>query len=278
MSGARLDPARHSDLRLLLSEAGIAPRHALGQNFLVDPQVCDRIVAQILKGSPASVWEVGPGAGQLTTRLCEAGIGAITAFERDTGILPVLKRVCADCPALEIVPGDALRSVPTALAERRTPDVLAGNLPYGIAATLIGRVLRAESAPSRMVVMVQLEVAERMIAHPASANYSGFSVLCAAVSRPMVVLRVGPTHFHPRPRVDSAVVLLERTRDMPAGLPELVNRAFGSRRKTLRNNLLRDADREQMSAAVAAADISPDLRAEVLSAEDFLRILAAIPE
>ena len=232
----------------------------------------------VLEGGPKRVWEVGPGAGQLTSRLCAAGLGSITVFERDAGIVPVLTRVCAACPELEVVPGDALRNVPAALAEKPAPDVLAGNLPYGIAATLIGRVLRGAVAPKRMVVMVQREVAERMIALPGSATYSAFSVICAAVANTRIAFRVGPRHFHPSPRVDSALVVLERIREMPGKLPDLVNRAFASRRKTLRNNLLRGPDRELLGVALQTAGVSPDLRAEALSADDYLRILAATPD
>lgn len=277
MTERSLDPARLSDLRMLLSDAGIAPRHSLGQNFLVNPRVCDRIVALILEHGPARVWEVGPGAGQLTSRICATDGVAVTAFERDPGILPALRRACAHCPDLEVIQGDALSTVAAALTEQPVPDVLAGNLPYGIAAVLIGRILRAANAPAELVVMVQREVAERMAAGPGSPQYSAFSVLCAARARVRIALRVGPGHFHPRPRVDSAVVTMQLDQRMPSGLPDLVNRAFASRRKTLRNNLCRADDAPQMEAALAAAGISPDLRAETLSVDDYLRILAAMP-
>lgn len=257
----------------LLSEHGLAPSRALGQNFVADPNTVRRIARLAGVGAGDHVVEIGAGLGSLTLALAETGAD-VTAIETDRHLLPVLEDVLggAERP-VRLVHADALHvDWPPLLAgaERWT---LVANLPYNIATPLVLDLLDGVPAIERMLVMVQAEVGERLAAGVGDAAYGIPSVKVAYWATARVVGRVSPEVFLPRPRVGSALVEIVR-RPAPAvdtdpeRLFALVRAGFGQRRKMLRRSLAGLVDAE----AFDAAGVRPEARAEELGLEDWARL------
>jgi 16S rRNA (adenine1518-N6/adenine1519-N6)-dimethyltransferase len=277
------------------------PRHGFkgrrwGQNFLVNQGAADSIVAAFRPAPEDLVLEVGPGEGALTARLI-GRVGRIAAVEIDpdlAGDLRLRLAGAAGHSGLEIIDGDILRVDLPALfsslgASPARPARVIANLPYNIATAVILRFL-LERAPVRdLLVMVQREVAERILSPPGRKSYGGLSVLCQVHARVEPVLRLHPGSFRPRPKVDSEVIRFTVrdpggavSRD-PAALPALLGAAFAHRRKTLQNNLaLLPPIGPEPGGALgvrAAADLlrqaglDPSARAEAVSPQGFLRLL-----
>ncbi len=263
-----------SDVHQLLGDHGLHPSRALGQNFVVDPNTVRRIarLAGVTDGS--AVVEIGAGLGSLTLALAETG-ARVVAVEIDRGIVPVLRQVVAG-HGVTVVEGDALELDWEDLlgpADPARPWALVANLPYNVATPLVIRVLEEAPQVLGLLVMVQREVGERWAASPGESAYGAVSVKIAYWGHARVVGRVPPTVFVPRPKVDSALVRIER-RPRPAVDPavvpydrlcEVVGAGFSQRRKMLRRSLAGVLDPN----AFAAADVSPEARAEDLSVEQW---------
>jgi 16S rRNA (adenine1518-N6/adenine1519-N6)-dimethyltransferase len=210
-------------------------RQKLGQHFLIREGILNRIAAAACPQPQDLVIEIGPGRGALTRKLLERAARVI-AIEVDPRLADGLRREYAAEPRLEVVEADALS---TDLAQwGRAP--IAGNLPYYIASAILERALR--SLPPRAVFLIQKEVADRLVARPGSRDYGYLTVRTAFFASARLLFAVKPAAFHPPPKVDSAVVLLE-PRETPAGIGDaeaflrFVSLCFAHKRKTLRNNL-----------------------------------------
>jgi len=266
-----LSPRQIDDL---LRRHDLAPSRALGQNFVADPNTVRRIARLARVGPGDRVVEIGPGLGSLTLALAETG-AQVLAIERDRHLLPALREVLGD-HAVEVVEGDA-----TALdwAGMLGDDrwALVANLPYNVATGLVLDVLAAAPQVERMLVMVQREVAERLVADPGSRVYGIPSVKRAYWAEARIVGTVPASVFIPRPRVESALVELAR-RAAPAVdvAPEvlfpLVELAFNQRRKMLRRALASRLD----AVAIEAAGVDPQARAEQLDVAAFGRLAAQL--
>ncbi len=261
----------------LLERHGLDPSRALGQNFVVDPNTVRRIVRLAGVGPGDPVVEIGAGLGSLTLALVEAG-AEVTAVEIDRHLLPLLEEVVAGAaPPVRVVAGDAMRLDWPEVLGGRSGWALVANLPYNVATPLVLDLLRDAPAIERMLVMVQKEVGERLAAEPATAAYGIPSVKVALRARARVVGTVGPDVFLPRPRVDSALVEIVRlpapaTDADPDLLVDLVETAFGQRRKMLRRSLAgRVAD-----DAFARAGVDPTDRPERLGIEAWGRLAGAV--
>jgi 16S rRNA (adenine1518-N6/adenine1519-N6)-dimethyltransferase len=225
-------------------------------------------------GAGDRVVEIGAGLGSLTLALAETG-AAVTAIEVDSGLVPALRSV-VEPVGVTVVEGDALRLDWAALLGAG-PWVLVANLPYNVATPLVADLLDGVPAISRMLVMVQREVAERLAAGPGDDAYGAVSVKVAYWATAKVVGRVPATVFHPVPNVEWALVRIDR-RPAPAVGPDvdpewlfrLVKAGFGQRRKMLRRSLAALVPAE----AFAAAGIRPEARAEELAVEDWGRLAA----
>ncbi|NTU72445.1 MAG: 16S rRNA (adenine(1518)-N(6)/adenine(1519)-N(6))-dimethyltransferase RsmA [Coriobacteriia bacterium] len=267
----------------VLKRHGLATKKSLGQHFLVDDNVVGRIIDLAALCGDETVLEVGPGIGTLTAALC-ANAGAVVAVERDADLLPVLAETTAGCAQLAIVRADAVAVTPEQLAEPFGPPIaLVANLPYAVAATVVLRFFEELPSLRSATVMVQAEVADRMAAAPGGRDYGSYTVKLRLIARAAGRFPVARTCFLPPPRVDSAVLRLERA---PLGAePELAriaartaDAAFAQRRKTIRNSLRSalGAPAEAVAAALAAAGIDGGVRAEKLEPERFIALAEAL--
>ncbi len=268
--------------RALLDAYGLATKHSLGQNFLVSNDVIEKIMALAELGPEDRVLEVGPGIGTLTLALL-AEAGQVTAIEADRSLEPVLSAHAAAHPSFAYIMGDALRVTPEEVVEASggEPCALVSNLPYNVAATVILRYLQEMPSLSRLVVMVQAEVADRICAEPGNRTYGAYTAKLSLLARVTGRFEVGPGNFMPPPHVNSAVVRLERAPLVDAGraaeVSAVIDAAFAQRRKTIRNSMSASGfDRAALDAAFAACGIAPTCRAETLSTEDFVRLAAAL--
>ena len=264
-----------TDVRSLLATHDLRPSRALGQNFLADPNTARRIVRLAGVGAGDRVLEVGPGIGSLTGALAEAVSpgGTVLALELDRHLLPALAEVVDGLPQVQIVQGDALSvDYDALLGDARWSMV--SNLPYNVATPLMARLLDEVPRLETMSVMVQKEVAERLVAPPGTRVCGAISVKVAYHAVATTLGIVPPTVFVPRPKVDSAVVRFERrpapTVDVPSaeGLFTLARAGFAQRRKTLRQ-ALRPVLGGRVEEVLAAAGIASIRRAETLTLEEW---------
>ena len=268
--------------RELLEAFGLATKHRLGQNFLIDNHVIERIMALAELTGDERVLEVGPGIGTLTLALLSEA-GRVVSVEMDRELEPVLSAHAAAHPNFSYIMGDALRVPAEKIAEAAggEPTALVSNLPYNVAATIILAFMQGMPGLRRAVVMVQAEVADRICAAPGNRTYGAYTAKLALLGRVTGRFEVGPGNFMPPPHVNSAVVRIDRA---PMVAPELVepvsaviDAAFAQRRKTIRNSMSATGyDRGALDAAFAACGISPTCRAETLSPEDFVRLYEAL--
>ena len=265
----------------LLTTHGIRPSRALGQNFVADPNTVRRIARLAEVGAGDQVVEIGAGIGSLTVALAQTGAD-ITAVEIDRHLLPALEAVLGNT-TVRVVHDDAMTLDWPELLGEHGDWVLVANLPYNIATPLVADLLDKVPAISRMLVMVQREVADRLAAHAGDEAYGAVSVKVDYWAEAAVVGKVPPSVFVPRPKVESALVSIRR-RPSPAVDPEgpegvdrellfsLVRAGFAKRRKMLRRSL---ADLVPLPA-FAAADVQPEARAETLDVHDWGRLAAAV--
>lgn len=250
----------------------------LGQHFLVDPNIVRKIVALADVDADSTVLEIGPGRGILTDALCRAARRVI-AVEVDPRLHAYLTERAGEWPNVELHRADALE-FPMELVPPGT--VVVANLPYYISTPLLFRLLEHRRRLPRLVLMLQAEVADRLVVRPGSPEYGALSVTAQYAADVTSAFRVSAQCFRPRPEVASAVVLLrakERS-DSPAAeeaFRSLVKAAFTHRRKTLFNSL-RDQryDPHHLAPALERAGIEPSVRAETLSVEQFIRLARAI--
>lgn len=267
-------------LRDEIAAAGLRASKALGQNFLLDLNLLDRIVRSIGVGPGDRVYEVGPGPGGLTRALLKTGAEVI-AVERDSRAMPILERLAvASGGRLTLVEGDALSQDARALAGQGAH--IAANLPYNIGTLLLTRWLtEAEWLPwwRSATLMFQKEVAERLVAAPGTQAYGRLSVLAQLRADVRIETLLPARAFTPAPKVDSAVVrLIPRLPDVPFRLPtveQLTGAAFGQRRKMLRQSL------KGVPGALEAMEklgLDNTRRAENLSVSDFLALSRVMDE
>ncbi len=261
-------------LRDVIARHGLSASKALGQNFLFDAQLLDRIAAVPGDLTDRAVLEIGPGPGGLTRALLKAG-ARVTAIEMDARCLPALAELADAYPGkLRVVEGDALGIDHAALMGE--PFAVVGNLPYNVGTALLVRWLGGKSWPPRwtsLTLMFQQEVAQRIVSAPDSKAYGRLAVLAQWRSTARLAMKVHRSAFTPPPKVQSAVVHIEPAAMPdgvePATLERLTAAAFGQRRKMLRQSL------KSLPGAVVALEelgIAPTRRAETLSVAEFVQV------
>lgn len=275
--------------REMLEAFGLATKHRLGQNFLIDNHVIERIMALAELTGSERVLEVGPGIGTLTLALVQEA-AHVTSIEMDAELEPVLSAHAVDHPNFRFIMGDALTVPPSAIAEAGggEPALLVANLPYNVAATIILQFFQTMPSLRRAVVMVQKEVADRIGAVPGTKAYGAYTVKLSLYGQVTGRFEVPPRCFMPAPHVDSAVVRIDRV-DVPCAQGEaastvdveavarVVDAAFAQRRKTIRNSMGSNGfDKDALDVAFGACSIAPTARAEALATADFIALADAL--
>lgn len=257
---------------------GLRPKRKLGQHFLQDDAIARRIAGLTLEGANPStrVLEIGAGTGALTAAL-HARTAKLTVLEIDAALAGFL-RTRADLADVEIIEADALRFDYAAYAGRR-PWRVAANLPYNVGTPLVAELAKLRHPPERMVVMLQKDVVDRLVAGPSTPAYGSLTLVVGARMEAKRAFTIGRSHFYPRPNVDSSVVVLEPlARDPGIGDLErfdaIVKAAFAYRRKTMANSLslALGVPRERTVAALRALDLDPEIRAEQLDLPTFAEL------
>jgi 16S rRNA (adenine1518-N6/adenine1519-N6)-dimethyltransferase len=280
---AMLTPAT---VHALLDEHGLHPKRSLGQNFLVDPNTARRVVALAAVPAGTPVLEIGPGLGSLTLALLAAGHDVV-ALELDQQLVGVLESVLAAAERgdhARVERGDAMTVDLDALLGAESPSwACVSNLPYNVAVPVVVRLLEGAPAVDRILVMVQREVGERLAAGPGDPQYGAVSVKVTYYAVAEVVGLVPPTVFVPRPKVESALVRLQRRAAPPVTVPSaadlftLVRAGFGQRRKMLRRSLVPVLG-DRTTAVLTGAGIAPTARAESLGLDEWAAVARGAAE
>jgi 16S rRNA (adenine1518-N6/adenine1519-N6)-dimethyltransferase len=272
-------------LREAIREAGLSAKKSLGQNFLLDLNITRRIARAAGPLAGVKVLEIGPGPGGLTRGLLLEGAAAVAAIERDERFRPILAQI-EERSEGRFIPlfMDALKADYRRLAEETGVSRIVANLPYNIATPLIAGWLTAERWPpwfDRLVVMVQQEVAERLVAEPGSRAYGRLAVLAQFRAKPRILFSLPPSVFVPPPKVASALVEIV-PESLPASavpvshLERVTAAAFGQRRKMLRSSLATLG--VETAGLLGRAGIDPSQRAERLNVADFVRLARCLAE
>ena len=288
-----------------LERFGLATKYRLGQNFLVQDHIIEKIV-QLAEVQPTDVLvEVGPGLGTLTVALLDRA-RAVCSLEADSELEQVLAVTCKEPhpDSFALIMGDALAITPQKLAEAYgtlpavvqdaalsapMPTKFVSNLPYQVAATLILKFFQELPSLERAVVMVQAEVADRIAAKPSTKAYGAYTAKLSLFAQVTGRFEVGPGNFMPPPRVNSAVVRLDRaiarnpvtskllSEEELLHTMRVIDAAFAQRRKTIRNSMSASGfDKDKLDQAFLATGIAPTARAEVLTSQDFICLAAAL--
>ena len=254
-------------VRTLLKRYGLRPDKSFGQNFLVDGNIL-RGVVQAAELTPGDhVLEIGPGLGVLTRALAERA-GSVTSVELDARLLDVLAETVGELSNVTVIHGDGLEFDLIQLPEE---SVLVANLPYNVGTPILLRGLESGRF-KRAVVMVQKEVAERLSAQPGDPGFGALSLIVAQYGRVEHLKNVKPSAFFPPPEVTSSVVRLTLSPESQADpeLNDLIHQAFKHRRKTLQKNLLMAGwPKAEVTRALNATGLGPQVRAEALSLAQF---------
>ncbi len=265
-------PPDFPPLREVIAAHGLDARHSLGQHFLLDSNLTERIVRSAGDLSGRNVIEIGPGPGGLTRALLASDAAQIVAIELDRRAVGAIGELAAaSAGRLRVLEADALRVDLPELVP--APRQIVANLPYNVASPLLVRWLRQAREYERMTLMFQREVADRIVASPHTEAYGRLSVLAGWVCESFIAVRLPPAAFVPPPKVWSAVVVLTPRPDQPepalfATMERLTAAAFGQRRKMLRG-ALKGLGGETL---LARAGIAAERRAETLSVAEFDRL------
>lgn len=273
------------EIRALLARHGFRFSKSMGQNFLIAGWVPREIASAASLDEYCAVLEIGPGIGPLTQRLARQA-GKVAAIELDSSLLPILKETLADCPNVEIIPGDAMKLDLPELVRGRFDGLTVkacANLPYNITTPVITRLLEAGCFQS-ITVMIQREVARRICAAPGQSDCGAFSLFCQYHAKCELLFEVPPDCFLPAPKVTSAVVRLT-PRPAPVegdkdAIFAVVKAAFAQRRKTLLNALSAAYgsrfSKDQLRQIILACGLPETIRGERLGLEQFARLAEAL--
>ena len=273
--------AKPSELKALLERHGFSCSKSLGQNFLKDEHVLDKIVGASELSENACVLEVGPGAGVLTRRLAQTGAKCV-AVEIDKALIPILSETMAEFENFTLINEDILKVDIKKLAEEEfsgKPFHVIANLPYYITTPIVMKLLEERLPVLSMTLMVQKEVADRMCAKSGGKDYGALSVAVGYYSEPSVICKAEPHCFMPQPKVASSVVHLEVGEVPTVQVNDekkffaIVKSAFGQRRKTLLNALSKSpyisVDKGKVTEVLCEMGVQADIRGEKLSIEQF---------
>ena len=262
-----------AELKPLLESLGIAPSKRLGQNFLVDDQFRAKILHEADPKPGQTILEIGPGLGAITRGLVASGAD-VTAIEFDRKIAEYLRTAVVPL-GLHLIEADACR---VKYDELFPGDFrVISNLPYSAGTIVIAKLLDLETPPADMLLMLQKEVAERFLSAPGTPDYSALTVRISAVYSGRIVRMVPPEVFYPEPSVESALLALVRRPEIPSRdiriiLSRLARTSFAHRRKKMFKQAAAVFGADTIAAAMADASVDPDIRAERVTPEQFIRM------
>ena len=255
-----------------------------GQNFLIDAHVLEKIVSAAGITKDDCVLEIGPGIGTMTQYLAESA-GQVIAVEIDTNLLPILTDTLKDYSNVKVINQDILKVDINELVKEYNngrPIKVVANLPYYITTPIIMGLFESNVPIDNITVMVQKEVADRMQVGPGSKDYGALSLAVQYYASPYIVANVPPNCFIPRPNVGSAVIRLTRYQEPPVQVKDpklmfkLIRASFNQRRKTLQNGLNNSPEisfsKEEITKAIESPGVSPSVRGEALSLEQFAQL------
>ncbi|MGM0414526.1 MAG: 16S rRNA (adenine(1518)-N(6)/adenine(1519)-N(6))-dimethyltransferase RsmA [Bacillota bacterium] len=281
------DPVSPTGLKSLLKKHDLYAKKSFGQNFLVDSNILDIIIESASLKEDENVIEVGPGLGALTLRILkEIPDGQLLAVEKDRELCAILEEELSEFDNFSLLEADILEyDLEEQLKAKNYKDLdykLMANLPYNITSPLIRLFLEREIRPEKMVLMVQREVAERIVAEPGGKDYGTLSIAVQYYAEAEIQHYISPEVFIPRPRVESAIITLDLKNPHPERADDediffkVVRAMFQQRRKIIRNSLSKaaqvDFPRDIVDEALASAEIDPKIRGEKLSIQRVIRL------
>jgi 16S rRNA (adenine1518-N6/adenine1519-N6)-dimethyltransferase len=275
-------PASRRDWTRLMTELGIRPNKGLGQHFLFERGVVERMVRQAGVTETDTVLEVGPGLGILTSELLRKA-NRVVAIELDRSLAAHLRSAFGDLPNFELIEGSALALPSDDLIPPGEPFDVVANLPYSVGTAILRHLLEQPRKPRRLTVMLQKEVAERLTAQP--PDMSVLSVATQFFAEPRLAFSVSPSVFIPPPKVESAVVILDVRQQLPlpATLQPLfftiVNAGFRQKRKQIANSIadVLRLPKADIAAWLSSAGVDPMRRAETLCVEEWVTLTRSAP-
>lgn len=257
-------------------------KKGLGQNFLIDGNVIDSIIEGSDITKDKSVVEIGPGFGALTQALIESA-KKVTSIEIDSTLIPVLSDIFSYADNFSLINADVLKTDLNEFIDDNT--LLAANLPYYVTTPILSHILENRYKFKSLTVMVQKEVAKRMVASPGTKEYGAFTCLINYYSNPEILRYISPNCFSPAPKVESAVVILkipEARKYSPCDekiYKRVVKAVFGKRRKTLLNALsssFNEFPKQEIADIIKLSGFSPEVRGETLSIENYIKLADTI--
>lgn len=278
-----MDLCNLSVIRELMSDAGITFRKDYGQNFLINRMIPEEIADNCTDNTESLILEIGPGIGCLTQELAMR-YKRVVAVEIDTGLIPILDKTLAEFDNVTVINADIMKTDVKEIVEKYSdgmPISVCANLPYYITTPILMYLLESGVKFSSITVMVQNEVAARLVAKAGSSDYGAITAVLGYYGEARRLFKVSAGSFIPAPKVDSAVVRIDLY-DTPKYVPKneklfrnLIKAAFEMRRKTLVNAIsakLPELDKERIKAAITSLGFSETVRGECLSTEDFVRL------
>jgi 16S rRNA (adenine1518-N6/adenine1519-N6)-dimethyltransferase len=254
-----------------------------GQNFLIDTGVLETIIRESAITKDDCVLEIGPGIGTMTQYLAESA-RQVVAVEIDKNLIPILKDTLSEYNNVEVINDDILKTDIRAICDKYNdgrPIKVVANLPYYITTPIIMGLFESHVPIDSITIMVQKEVADRMQCGPGSKDYGALSLAVQYYAKPEIVANVPPNCFMPRPNVGSAVIKLSRYEKAPVDTVDekfmfsLIRASFNQRRKTLSNGLTNGGigmTRDMVTDALEKMELSPTIRGEALSLEEFAKL------
>ncbi|ANE46002.1 16S rRNA methyltransferase [Paenibacillus swuensis] len=281
-------PRRTKDI---IQKHGFALKKSLGQNFLIDRNILNKIVGAAELDSGKGALEIGPGIGALTEQLAQTA-GKVVAVEIDQRLIPILEEVLEPYDNVDVVHSDVLKVDLQGLFAEHFAGVegvsVVANLPYYITTPIVMRFLEEKLPLDNIVIMIQKEVAERMAAKPGGKEYGSLSIAVQYYCEPEMVTIVPQTVFIPQPNVDSAVIRLRVRKEPPVQVKdesfffEVIRSSFAQRRKTLYNNLasrfFNKETKPALEGILTGCGIEPSRRGETLSLEEYAKLSDALQE
>ncbi|MET3576219.1 16S rRNA (adenine(1518)-N(6)/adenine(1519)-N(6))-dimethyltransferase RsmA [Bhargavaea ullalensis] len=276
-------PARTKEI---LDKYGFSFKKSLGQNFLIDPNILEKITGYAELDEKSGAIEIGPGIGALTEHLARKA-GKVVAFEIDQRLLPVLEDTLSPYDNVTVIHSDILEADVADVISREFAGMervaVVANLPYYVTTPILMKLLESRLPIDSMTVMMQKEVADRISASPSTKEYGSLSIAIQYYTEAETVMTVPKTVFMPQPNVASAVVRLKMRKEPPvrvedeAFLFKVTRGSFVQRRKTILNNLQASMPdgkkrKDEIASALEAAGIDPGRRGETLTLEEFGRL------